>query len=118
MKVVAGTEQETQLLEGETLRSEVGEEAAVVVVLTELTAGDNIRHLRERGEKVFLAEYAGFTLQPAGVGGELGLEQGQGRDDQGHQESQHHAGRWVQVMTEVLCAGRDLIQISLIVTDV
>ena len=74
MKVVAGAEQETQLLEGETLRSEVREEAAVVVVVTELTAGGNIRDLGERGEKVFLAQYAGFTLQPAGVGGELGLE--------------------------------------------
>ena len=119
MKVVAGAEQETQLLEGETLRSEVRYEEAVLVVLTELAAGSQIWYLTEVGEKVVGPDNTGLVLQPAGVGGELGLDQDQGRDEEGQrQESQHHDGWWVLVKTEELCAGRDLIQISLIVTDV
>ena len=100
----------------EALRSEVGKEAAVVVVLTELAAGGNIRNLGEGRNQVLGPDIAGLALQPAGVGGELGLDQDQGRDEEGHrQESQHHAGWWVLVKTEELCAGRDFIQISLIV---
>ena len=115
MKVVTGAEQETQLLEGATLRSEVREEGTLIVVLTELATGGNIWHLGESGEEVLGPDNAGLALQPAGVGGELGLDEDQGRDEEGQrQESHHHAGWWVLVKTEELCAGRDFIQISLI----
>ena len=52
-------------MEGETLRSVVGEEVAVVVVLTELAAGGDVRHLGEGGEEVVRSDDAGLVLQVA-----------------------------------------------------
>ena len=81
MKAGAGAEQHTELLEGETLRSEVREQVAVCVILTELTTGGHLWHLGEGGEQVPRLDIAGLALQPAGVGGEVG--QDQVRDSQG-----------------------------------
>ena len=61
---VAGTEQLTHLMEGETLWSEVGEEVAVVVVLTELAAGGDVRHPGEGGEQVVRSDNTGLVLLP------------------------------------------------------
>ena len=86
VKAVAGAEQQTKLLEGETLPSEVREEVAAFVVLTELAAGGHVRHLGEGGEEVLRPDDAGLALHPAGVRGELGLDQG--GDDQGQRQYQ------------------------------
>ena len=92
LEAVAGAEEETQPLEMETLRSEVGEEATVVVVLTELAAADQVRHLGEEGEEALWADIAALLLQPAGVGGELSLDQDQDQGgDQECQQCRHHA---------------------------
>ena len=79
-------------MEGETLRSEVGEEAAVVVVLTELAAGGDVRDLGEGGEEVVSLHQTGLVLHPAGVPGELGPDQDQGEDDQAQYQESHHGG--------------------------
>ena len=61
VETVAGAEQHTKLLEGETLWTKVGEEVAVVVVLTELTAGGDVRDLGEGGEEVVRSDNAGLV---------------------------------------------------------
>ena len=83
-------------MEGETLRSEVGEEAAVVVVLTELAAGGDVRDLGEGGEEVVSLHQTGLVLHPAGVRGELGLDQDQGGDDQAQYQESHHGAEGQQ----------------------
>ena len=70
----AGAEHQAILLEREALRSKVGEENAIFVVLTDLTAGSQIGHSRERGEKVVSLHQAGLALHPAGCSGELGQD--------------------------------------------
>ena len=74
MEAGAGAEHQAILLERETLRSEVGEENAIFVVLTDLTAGSQVGHSRKGGEKVVSLHQAGLALHPAGVSGELGLD--------------------------------------------
>ena len=57
-KAVAGAEQQTKLLEGETLPSEVREEVASFIVLADLTAGCQVWNLWEGGEEVVLLHQA------------------------------------------------------------
>ena len=67
----------------------MGEEVAVVVVLTELAAGGDVRDLGEGGEEVVSLHQTGLVLHPAGVPGELGLDEDQGQYQ--YQESHHGA---------------------------
>ena len=71
VEVGAGAEHQAILLEREAFRSEVGEENAIFIVLTDLTAGNQVGNSREGGKKVVSLHQTGFALHQTGVSGEL-----------------------------------------------
>ena len=65
------------LLEWETISSEMCEVFTIFRVLAELPTDSLVRHSRAGGENVVRVTHTGLALHRAGVGGELGQDQGE-----------------------------------------